>query len=86
MRNAQGYGITKEPGKADVEEDSFTCSHCNFVVFVKPKQDPAEMGGFCKLCMKHTCASPKCLSSCDVFEKKLLRMESRGRFLQSVFG
>ena len=83
MRRPQGYGITVEPGKADVEVDSFTCRHCNSIVFVKPRQDPSEMGGFCTLCMGHVCGN--CAGkSCEPFEKKLEAMERRDKFLRSM--
>jgi hypothetical protein len=86
MRKPQGYGITTEPGKKDIEEDSFTCSHGNEVVFVKPGQDPSEMGGFCRMCMRHICAVCAAKGGCDPFERKLERMESRDRMLRSVLG
>ncbi|HEV8245682.1 MAG TPA: hypothetical protein VGP93_07935 [Polyangiaceae bacterium] len=84
MRRPQGYAITTEPGKADEELDTFTCRHCNCIVFVKPRQDPSEMGGFCTLCMGHTCARCAGTGQCDPFEKKLERMESRERLLRQV--
>lgn len=86
MRRSNGYGyaITTEPGKRDVEEDTFTCNHCNAVVFLKPMQDPSEMGGFCRMCMKHICGPCADKLGCDPFEKKLERMESRDRLLRSL--
>lgn len=84
MRRPGGYAVTTEPGKADVEEDTFTCVHCNTVVFVKPFQDPAEMGGFCRLCMGHICSSSSCNDGCEPFEKKLEAMESRDRLLRAI--
>lgn len=86
MRNAQGYAITAEPGKGDVEEDTFTCSHCNTVVFVKPRQDPSEMGGFCRLCYKHVCGPCADVGTCDPFEKKMEAMERRDRLMKVVLG
>ncbi len=84
MRRPQGYGIETRDGKVIGEEDSFTCGHCNTIVFVKPRQDPADMGGLCKLCMRLTCPVCAGKASCDPFEKKLERMESRDRFLRKV--
>jgi hypothetical protein len=86
MRRPQGCGITKEPDKKDVYEDTTVCSHCQFITFVKPFQDPSEVGGFCRMCMKHICARCAALGTCDPFEKKLLRMESRDRFLRTALG
>jgi hypothetical protein len=78
-----GYSVITEPGKADVEQDTFTCGHCNHVVFVKPRCDPADMGGRCTCCDRLIC--PKCVGhACDVIEKKLDRMEARGRLLEAM--
>ncbi len=89
MRKPQGYGITIEPPSATspgstLEEDSFTCCHCNAVVFVKPRQDPSEAGGFCGLCHSHICPHCAGTGACDPFERKLLRMESRERLLLAL--
>jgi hypothetical protein len=88
MRRAQGYGLTTMDGKVIEEEDSFTCVHCNTIVFVKPKQDPAEMGGVCRLCSglspAYICQHCEGLGTCDPFEKKLLRMEARGKLMKAV--
>ena len=84
MRRAQGYAITTEPGKGDVEEDTFTCAHCNSIVFVKPFADPASFGGFCRMCMRHICGPCAGKHECTPFEKKLEEMERRDRFLRAV--
>jgi hypothetical protein len=84
VRKPQGYAVTIEPDKADVEEDTFTCAHCNSIVFVKPCQDPSEMGGFCRLCYAHICGSCADQGECVPFEKKLEALESRFRFLRSI--
>jgi hypothetical protein len=82
MRRPQGYAVTTMPGEKPVEEDTFTCSHCQFLVFVKPFADPATFGGFCRMCMKHIC--PKCTAegTCTPFEKKLDMYERRDNFLK----
>ncbi len=98
MRNPGGYGVLSSPvpskvqfePRGDVEHvsagifetDTFSCFHCSRVVRVKPKMDPADMGGLCKLCMKHICKH--CVGkACVPFEKKLERMEARERVLRS---
>lgn len=63
--------------------DTFTCGHCNHIVGVKPKQDPTEIGGLCKVCMKLICGGCVDRGSCDPFEKKLERAERRGIALRS---
>lgn len=35
MLNPQGYSIITEPGKRDVEHDTFTCGHCGFITFTE---------------------------------------------------
>lgn len=84
MRRPQGYGITVEPGKADVEEDSFTCCHCNSIVFVKPRCDPSEAGGFCTMCYRHICQACAATGTCEPFEKKLEAMERSDRLRRSI--
>lgn len=84
MRNAQGYAIIVDPNAPAKECDTFTCAHCQQVVFVKPRCDPSEMGGFCRLCYKHTCGPCADKGSCDPFEKKLERAEARGQMLRSM--
>ncbi len=77
MRNPGGYGIERDrlTGAVLKEEDSFSCSHCCRVVFVKPKEDPATLGGFCGGCSKLICS--KCVGhGCDEIERKLAREEA----------
>ena len=85
MRRPGGYSIITDPNFSQpIESDTFTCKHCNFVVFVKPRCDPADMGGRCYVCDGLIC--PKCvnLDKCDPLEKKLLRSEARGRMLRDM--
>jgi DNA-directed RNA polymerase subunit RPC12/RpoP len=84
MRRPQGYAVTSEPGRPNVEEDTFTCGHCNSIVFVKPRQDPSTMGGFCRMCMTHICARCAGELTCSPFEKKLEAMERRDRLRRAV--
>ncbi len=62
-------GITKEA-------DTFSCKHCGKVVHVKPRMDPADMGGMCGCCGGLIC--PLCIAEgvCDPLEKKLERWEA----------
>lgn len=62
--------------------DSMTCNHCNRITHIKPKMDPAEMGGLCKICMKLICKY--CLDQgCLPFEKKLEMIEKKEIALRS---
>lgn len=67
------------------ESDSFTCGHCNRVVFVWAGQDPASLGGLCKVCMKLVC--PECTDQgvCRPFEKALEAIEAKDRARRSLY-
>jgi len=54
MRRPGGYSIITDP-IGTVEEDTYTCGHCQQIVFVKPRCDPADMGGRCNCCDKLLC-------------------------------
>ena len=87
MRKAQGYAITVDPDKPHPEEqDTFTCCHCNSIVFVQPFQDASECGGFCTMCMMHTCNACAAKGSCDPFEKKCERLEAKDRLRRAILG
>lgn len=82
MRNPGGYCFSFDPSGIRQESDTFTCFHCNKVVIVKPKCDPDDLGGVCRICMKMVC--PECVDKgCSPFEKKLEAMEARGVALRS---
>ena len=83
MHKPGGYAISFGLWGDKHECDTFTCHHCNSVVHVKPKCNPDDLGGMCRLCMKMIC--PRCvdLGICDPIEKKLERMEARDRALRS---
>jgi len=79
VHRSQGYLYSFDLGGIRQEADSFTCNHCGRIVIVKPKCNPDDLGGFCRLCTKMIC--PKCvdIGSCDPFEKKLDRYEKANR-------
>ena len=58
MRNPGGYAVWSYDDGRRREADSFTCGHCNRIVIVPPRADPADLGGLCKQCMALTC--PRC--------------------------
>lgn len=85
MRRPGGYAVTiSEAGTH--EEDTFTCAHGNEIVFVRPGQDPSELGGFCQMCMRHICAKCAAAGGCTPFEKKLEAIERRDRLRRAVVG
>lgn len=84
MRNASGYAVLSSPTGHKHEADTFTCAHCNKIVMVQPKCDPADLGGFCKQCTKLVC--PECygIGSCTPWEKQMEEMEARFAFRQAL--
>jgi hypothetical protein len=55
MLKPQGYSLLTDPVTGVVEQDTYTCAHCQKVTFVKPFQRPDEHGGFCRKCMALVC-------------------------------
>lgn len=95
MRNAGGYVRVTEPfGVREV--DTFTCAHCNKVVFVKAGADPSELGGFCRVCMEHICErctgsvttlwGEKVVGVCMPFMRQLDIVESREQLRKALGG
>ena len=83
MRNAGGYAVwVAVDGSREV--DSFTCSHCQRVVFVPPRADPSQLGGFCRQCMKHICAPCVKVGGCKPWEKQMAEAEARDRMLRAI--
>lgn len=71
-----GYAYTFDVNGIRQETSTFTCFHCGKIVAVKPKCDPADLGGLCYVCMKMVCASCVDIGTCDPLEKKLERAEN----------
>ena len=85
MARERGYAVWVNPDGPKVEMSTFTCCHCQALVFIKQKAPPEELGGFCRMCMKPTC--PKCADgACAPFEKQLEAQEARDRSLRSMIG
>lgn len=97
MRRPGGYATVVSPVKSIVqldglrceeipegtfESDTFSCFHCGRITHVRPRMDPADMGGMCKICYQLICH--KCVGhGCDPFEKKMERAEARERARRS---
>lgn len=86
MRNPQGHGIWVYPDAPAKECDTFTCAHCQFVVLVHAKEDPAKLGGFCFPCAKLICKDCVKTGRCEPFEKQIEKMEKRDRLLSAILG
>lgn len=86
MRAPGGYGVISDPQVSAPyqERDTFTCGHCQYIVFVQPKCDGADAGGLCKQCMRLIC--PRCVGrmTCFPWEEMLKRQESKGRTYRSI--
>lgn len=83
MKRATNYSTTTDP-YGTVEQDSFTCGHCQTIVPVKPGEKGEDLGGMCKQCMSLICGPCVKLMQCIPWEKKMEIIESRDRFLRSV--
>ena len=96
MRKPNGYAtiFSPTPSKANLggmgeveiregtfEVDSAQCGHCQKVIHVPPRAHPNFLS-ICRVCMRPTCEQCSA-GECDVFEKKLARMEERERTLKS---
>lgn len=96
MLNPAGYSIITEPGKRDVEHDTFTCGHCGHITFTeggigKPptvvviKMDQSvEVTEVhrCMRCWRYIC--PRCQRTpfeCVPLEKKVEQEEKAARLI-----
>jgi len=77
----RGVFISTDAYGTESVVETFTCAHCQHV-FPKPKQ--GEDSGWCHQCFKPVCLSCGASDRCDPFEKKLMRMELRGKLLRSL--
>ena len=88
----QSYRVQAQKGylqifhqDAPVEErDSFSCFHCGRVTWVKPKCDPADLGGFCRTCAKLICPECNAKGDCMPWEKQMEIMEARDRLYKAA--
>lgn len=81
MAQPSGYAIITDPdARLPVERDTFTCCHCNRIIFVRPGSGTER--GFCLNCMQPHCGSERCFT-CAPFEAKLEEWEGRRQLWQS---
>lgn len=95
MRRPGGYGqlICEDPRQSfatdslgrriRAEADSYSCGHCNRVVFVNAGERAEDIGGLCKQCMGLIC--PHCVDDgrCTPLERRLAEQEQRYHTLKS---
>lgn len=84
MRKPGGYGVWTQADGQQKEIDSFSCCHCNRVVFVPPRADPSQLGGFCMCCHKHICSHCADDGRCIPLMKQIEAVEDRDRFRRSL--
>lgn len=80
MRKPGGYAVIDDWMTGRRECDTFTCSHCQQVVAVKPTMKVDEIGDICHGCMKMICRRCVVMRTCDPIDKKLERAEADGNF------
>lgn len=76
MRKPGGWSFITDGDTGRVSEnETFSCKHCNRVVQVQARTDPADVGGLCRICNGLIC--PQCVGKgCDPLEEKLRRWEA----------
>lgn len=86
MRRPGGYAIWTDPNKPTIERDSFTCVHCNNIVFVEPRQAPSDAGGWCMQCNKPICQNCAKDGRCIPFLRKIDQEEAMDRLHRQILG
>ena len=80
MLKPQGYAVIFDPDQGNLERDTFTCCHCEYVYHLKPGIPPENQAHFCRTCYKLACPKPECVE-CVPFEKKLEQWEKIGNMI-----
>lgn len=85
FRGATGYAVWQgeDTGRVENEVDTFSCCHCNKIVFVPARAAASDCGGWCFQCGKPTCAECAAAGTCTPFLKQIEQMEARDRFLRA---
>lgn len=87
MRNAGGYAVwTYDITGGNKERDTFTCVHCNSIVFVEPFQAAADSGGWCMSCAKPICKNCAADGQCEPFLRRIEQEEARDRLHRQIRG
>jgi len=86
MHRATGYATWTGEGGLQKEQDTFTCVHCNSIVFVQPFQAASDAGGWCMNCSKPICATCADDGRCTPFLRKIEEIEARDRLHRQICG
>jgi len=84
LRKAKSYIQILDPEAPGglIEQDSFSCAHCNRIVIVEPGSGRER--GICQRCRKLVCGRKACMDRCDPIEAKIERMEQRQNLQRSL--
>ena len=81
MGGVEGYAIITDDWGATQEMDTFTCSHCNGIQFIRPGSGTQR--GYCFNCNHPTCGRERCLN-CVPFERMIEEIDGRSRLRQAM--
>lgn len=87
MPRANGYAVIVDPRAAQAAEmDTATCNHCQRIIMLHAKDGTRKQGVavLCMMCNGTMCVPCAEQARCDPFEKKLERVERRGRLLAAM--
>jgi hypothetical protein len=79
----KGYSVVTDGWGNETRRDTYTCRHCSHVCEVEPGHSHTEH--FCRTCYAPICA-PCTNKPCDVYERKMDRIEATAAWLQERFG
>lgn len=79
MLRPHGYSTwtDRESGKVIQESDNFKCGHCQRIVLIPSKCNPADLGGHCRVCERLVCPQCHAKGACTPWEEEILRMEAK---------
>lgn len=80
---AQGYATVTDPEKGLVERDTFTCGHCQRIVFVQPGTHSSGDVTMCWQCATPVCQRCVAKQECTPFMRKLEAQEAQDRIRRS---
>lgn len=84
----KGHSVVIDGWGVETHQDTYSCKHCQRVVFVKPKTDPNEF--WCASCAAPICQACKAqewnkpAGACSHFERRLAKAEARFAMLRDM--
>jgi hypothetical protein len=84
-RKARGHTIELGPGPgAGVEQETFTCCHCNGVTIIEHRAKPEDLGRYCLSCDAMTCVRCASFQGCVPFMRRIDESVRRGAMLAAM--